>query len=242
MSQRWGLVIGFCAALSGGPATSADEPPGKPILIEGTWIHQGPRSIVGNGTDRTVTLKKSGDDWTITLVTTHHPSVNDQGARPREQRDGPYPVVVEDQDLVFTREKGKAPARYTFLCAAERLILPAIVQKKPGLWEFHSEDEWFRVKCEDDPFKTPVGKAEVPGVLLGKGYYSYEEAPRSRLWPRARYLRFLERSDEGGQLCERFRLVFDDYGAPRYERLFETGERSTQDYAIRVYLAPGRGR
>jgi hypothetical protein len=65
---------------------------------------------------------------------------------------------------------------------------------------------------------------------------------RSRLWPRARYLRFLERSDEGGQLCERFRLIFDDYGWPRYERLFETGERSTQDYAIRVYLARGGGR
>jgi hypothetical protein len=43
------------------------------------------------------------------------------------------------------------------------------------------------------------------------------------------------------KLIERFRFIFDDYGWPRYERLFETGERSTQDYPIRVYLAP-RGR
>jgi hypothetical protein len=238
MSRQCRLLIGFLAVFAVGPARSADEPPGKPVLIEGTWIHQGPRSIIGSGTDRAVTLKKAGDEWTITLVTTHHPSVREQDAKPREQRDGPYPVHVDDQELVFTRDRSKAPARYTFLCAPERLIMPAIVQKKPGLWELRSEYESFRVKCEDDPFKTPLGKAEVPGVLLGKGYYSYEEAPRSRLWPRARYLRFLERSDEGGQLCERFRLIFDDYGWPRYERLFETGERSTQEYATRVYLTP----
>ncbi|MEX2140766.1 MAG: hypothetical protein WD894_16000 [Pirellulales bacterium] len=241
--SRWCLLlVCWFAVCAGSTSTFADEPFGKPVLIEGTWTHSGPRSIIGSGADRTVTVKKVGDDWTITLVTTHYPSVREKDAKPREQREGPYPVHVDDQDLVFTREKGKVPARYTFLCAPERLIMPAIVQKKPGLWEYRYEYQSFRIKCEDDPFKTPVGKAQISGVRLGKGYHSYEEAPRSRFWPRARYLRFLERSDEGGQLFERFRLIFDDYGWPRYERLFETGERSTNDYEIPVYLSPRDGR
>jgi hypothetical protein len=238
MSIWLGVLTAFVAVGTGDAPAPPRETPGKPVLIEGTWTYQGPRSIIGSSTDATVTLNKGDDGWTIGFVTTHFPSVNERGAVPRVERGGPFPVKVEDQELVFTRVKGNAPARYSFLCAPGRLIMPAIVQKKPGEWVYQSEDESFSLRCEHDPFQVPVGKAEAPRVPLGKGYYSYEEAPRSRLWPRARYLRFLERSDEAGQLCERFRLVFDDDGWPRYERLFETGERSTQDYQTRVYLAP----
>jgi hypothetical protein len=224
------------------PSAHAADPALKSVLIEGTWTHLGHRSILGSGTDTTVSIKLDGGRWTIAYELTHYPSVNDRGAKPKTERQGPYPVAVEDQELVVTKEVGKLPIRYTFLCDEKRLILPAIIQKKPGEWTFRSEDESFSVTCEEDPFKVPVGKAQISGVLLGKGFYSYEEAPRSRFWPRARYLRFLERSDEAGQLCERFRLIFDEDGSPRYERLFETGERSTNDYRLRMFVAPDRPR
>jgi hypothetical protein len=212
----------------------------KPILIEGTWTHYGSGSIIGSGTDTTVIIKRDGDRWTIAYELTPYPSVNDRDARPRTDRQGPFEVAVEDQELVVTKEPGKLPARYTFLCDAKRLILPAIVQKRPGEWAFRSDRESLSVRCEADPFKVPIGKAQVPGVLLGKAFYCYEEAPQSRFWPSAQYLRFLQRSDEKGQLCEKFRLIFDEYGSPRYERLLGTGERSTNQYQPRIHVAPGK--
>jgi hypothetical protein len=214
------------------------DPALRPVLIEGTWTQHGPRSIIGSGSDTTVRIRKDAGRWTIAFEITRYPSVNDKGSKPETSRHGPYPVVVDDQELVITKEQGKAPARYTFLCDERRLIMPAFVQKKPGEWSFRSEEGSFSVRCENDPFKIPVGKAQIPGVLAGRGYYSFEEAPQSRFWPRAQYLRFLERSDEQGQLCERFRLIFDEYGSPRYEGLLGTGERSTNDHQISVFLAP----
>ena len=38
------------------------EPPGKPILLEGKWTHRGSRSILGKGTDTTVTFTKNAGD------------------------------------------------------------------------------------------------------------------------------------------------------------------------------------
>ncbi len=227
------LVLAFSA-----PGACPEDPILKPILVEGTWIHRGVRSIVGSGTDTSIAIRREGDHWAITYELTRHPSVNDKGAVAKVERMGPFPVAVEDQEMVVTKEPGKPPARYTFLCDVRRLVLPAIVQKRPGEWSYRSEDESLSVRCGEDPFTAPVGRAEIPGVLLGKGFYSYEEAPRSRFRPSAQYLRFLERSDEKGQLCELFRLVFDDHGSPRYERLLGTGERSTDEYQLRVYLAP----
>lgn len=238
MLQRYGVSIGLLCVLWGWSVFAADESPGKPVLVEGTWTSEGPRTILGAGSDRTITLKRSGEGWTITFVTKHYAVRRGAKAPPRVEQDGPHPVRVEDQEMVISKGKDGATQRYTFLCSPERLILPAVVQKEPGRWEYRSPDDAFSVRCEHDPFEIPVGKAQMPGVLLGKGFYSYEEAPRSPLWPRARYLRFLERSDEAGQLVERFRLIFDEYGRPRYERLLGTGERSTDDFQIAVYHAP----
>jgi hypothetical protein len=216
----------------------AADPVLKPVLIEGTWTHRGARSILGSGTDTTIHIRNEGNRWTLTYEVTRYPSVNDKGSVPKTERQGPYPVVVEDQELVITKDQAKLPARYTFLCDERRLILPAFVQKTPGEWSFRAEKASFTARCEADPFTVPVGRAQIPGVLLGKGYYAFEEAAASPLWPRAQYLRFLERSDEKGELHERFRLIFDEQGAPRYERLLETGERSTSDYQIGVFIAP----
>ncbi|HKB15328.1 MAG TPA: hypothetical protein VKF62_04650, partial [Planctomycetota bacterium] len=187
------------------PGARPQEPSPKPILLEGTWVHQGVRDILGSGTDTSIAIRKNGEQWSITYEVTHYPSVNDKGAEPKVERLGPYRVAVEDQELVVEKEPGKATARHTFLCDDRRLILPAIVQKKPGEWSYRSEHDSFSVRCAEDPFKVPVGTAQIPGVLQGKGFYSFEEAPQSRFSPSAQYLRFLERSDEKGQLCERFR-------------------------------------
>ncbi len=216
-------------------SSSAQESTGPSTLIEGAWIYRGPKTVIGSGVDTTVVVSKEPNEWRIAFEQTIYPSVNQKDAKLVVRREGPYKATVDDQELVFTRDGNEV--RYTFLCDSNRMILPAIVQKKPGEWIFRAERELFRVQCEHDPFKIPAGKAGIPGVLGGKGFYSYEEAPRSSIWPRAQYLRFLERGDERGQLFERFRLIFDDYGSPRYEAILQTGERSTSAYQLRVFLA-----
>ncbi len=230
------VLVAMCGCAL--PALAAEQTLAS-ALAEGRWTYRGPKSILGRGSDTTIAMKREGDHWSITYEITHYPSVNEREAKPTIERKGPYPVAVEDRELVIKTEKGEE--RYTFLCDQRRLILPAFVQKKPGEWAFRCFDgtmrEDFSVRCEHDPFQVPVGKAQIPGVLLGKGFYSFEEAPRSGNWPSAQYLRFLERSDQKGELWERFRLIFDDYGWPRYERLLSTGERSRDMYQLRLYVA-----
>jgi hypothetical protein len=218
----------------------AEEPVGRPVLIEGTWSERGVRNIIGAGTETTVIVKKNEIGWTITYEIVRYPSVNDKGAVPVIRTEGPYKVTVDDQELVIAKEDKEV--RYTFLCDPQRMILPAIVQKRPGEWAFRSESESFVVRCENDPLKVPMGKAEIPGVLGGRGFYSYEEAPRSRLSTRGQYLRFLDRSDEKGQLFERFRLIFDQYGSPRYEAILETGERSDNARRLRFFFASDKAK
>ena len=219
-------------------ASSAQDSTSQPILIEGAWTYHAPKTVIGEGTDTTVVVRRETNAWTITFEHTRFPSVNQRDARPVTHREGPYIATVDDKELVFT--KGGKEVRYTFVCDSNRMILPAIVQKKPGEWVFRSDGESFRIQCDQDPFKIPTGKAGIPGVLGGKGFYSFEEAPRSGHWPRAQYLRFLERSDERGQLFERFRLIFDEYGWPRYEAILQMGERSSSAYQLRIFLATNK--
>jgi len=231
------VVVCICIFVWNLPALAQDSA-GQPVLIEGSWTHQGMRDILGRGTDTTVVVKKEASRWTITFNQTTFPSVNDKDAKPISLREGPYEASVHDQELVFTKDGHEV--RNTFLCDTNRLVLPAIVQKKPGEWVFTAGRESFIVKCEHDPFKVPAGKAVATDVLGGKGFYSYEEAPRSSFWPRAQYLRVLERNDEKGQLFERYRLIFDDYGSPRYEAILQTGERSRSAYQLRIFLAKNK--
>ena len=91
------------------------------------------------------------------------------------------------------------------------------------------------IRCEHDPFKVPVGRAWFPGAVGGHGFYTYEEAPRSRARSNTRYLRLLEQTKKG-YLAERSRLIYDEYGSPRYERMLGTGERSRHEYQILVFL------
>ncbi len=229
------LVIAPLSVLACCSSLSAQDAIGQPILIEGVWTCRGPKSILGSGTDTTVVVSRRANDWTIAFEHVTFPSVNSKEAKPVIRREGPCIATVDDKELIFTKD-GKE-VRYTFLCDSNRMILPAIVQKKPGEWVFRAGRESFNVQCEQDPFKIPVGKAGIPGVLGGRGFYSYEEAPRATIWPRAQYLRILEKSEERGQLFERFRLIFDDYGSPRYEAILQTRERSTDAYQLRIFLA-----
>ena len=160
------------------------------------------------------------------------PAVNDRGAKPRIERKGPYPLAVKNKVLTIKIEAYRIAA-YTFLCDESRSIMPAFVEKKPAEWEYICLDYdagtrlTFSVSCEQDPFKVPVGKAVINHVQVGRGFYSLEKGP-----PGGQALRFLERQyDEKGPLREIFRLIFDDYGKPRYEG------RSGEFYEQRLYLA-----
>lgn len=236
--KSWPLAVLLLVAIPW-VAASAEEPPPKPQLMEGSWTYRSPSTVIGSHSTITVIFQRRTNEWTI-LRTTNHLKVTPGAGPDRHQvttlRDGPHRIAIENNKLVIF--KSPQPVVQTFLCNSNLLIMPAIVQNKPGEWEFQSEWDSFRVQCEADPFKVPVGRTGISGVHGGKGYYSYEEAPRTwRLWPRAQHIRFLERSDEKGQLVERFRLVFDDYGSPRYEAITATGERGNRAYELGIYQA-----
>src|SRR5262245_28954263 len=116
------------------------EQPSKSALVQGIWTYVSPKTILGEGSDITITLKADGDQWTITRQITRYPSVNDRQAKVTTERKGPFPVTVDDHELVVKGADGKPAESYTFLCDERRLILPAIVQKKPGEWFFRYSD------------------------------------------------------------------------------------------------------
>ncbi len=209
-------------------------------LIEGQWTYFGPRTVLGQGTDTTVLIQRAEGRWTITFRRVLYPSLKSPDRRPYVKTEGPFPITAEKGILTIKKEKKQV--RYTFKISKGRLTMPAIIQPAPGLWLYQSESESLRVRCEHAPRKVPEGTAEVSGmsaILKGKGFYKYEEAPRSRLRPNTQYLRFLGRTKDG-RMIESFRFIFDSYGAPRFERILSTGESSRNHYRIVHYLGASK--
>ena len=178
-------------------------------LIEGDWLHHGIRTVVGSGWSNMAIVTRIDGDWKIAFRSTEYhaskaPTITDTG---------PYPVKIENGILSFI--VGDVTRRFTFLISESRLVMPAIIQQKPGQWLWVNGDEKFEVKCEHDPFVVPVGSAEFPQLATSTTFYSYEEAPRVdkkaegffAARDRVNHLRFLERTREG-YLIERFRFVF----------------------------------
>lgn len=211
------------------PIAYAGEP-AKLILREGSWMLQAERDILGRGTDTAVILKKDKEKWLITYEFTHFPG---RGGLATLTREGPFEVTEEDG--VMTIHRPNKQDRTTFKFENEQLVMPAFVSPKTGLWLFESPTESFRVVCKSDPAQTPLGAAEIPGVMLGNGFYVFEESMVQNPEMPVRSLRFLERM-KSGALVERFRLVFDQYGNPRYVRILSNTERSMNDYQISVFV------
>jgi len=229
--QRLSIVV---VILGLSPPVHAEDSTLKSALVAGNWTHCGPSTILGAHSCTTVIINRDGANWMLSYEFARYPGVNEGGARPRTNHDGPFRITVEGQELLIWKAKDQPPTRITFLCDEKRLIMPAIVQEGPGHWVFRSERDYFEVRCVEDPSKVPIGHANVSGTEL---FYSFEEAPQSRFGPSAQYLRFLRRNGEKGQLAEVFRLIFDEYGFPRYERLLGTGEPSESKYELCVYVA-----
>jgi hypothetical protein len=204
---------------------AAEEAP-KAVSPEGTWLLVNPRDILGGGIDTEVTIRKTdGGNWEIDYVHIISPRVG-KGQQPVIKREGPFKAAIDKG--VMTIARPDKVVRVTFKVEHGRLAMPAFISPEPGVWIFEQDHESLRVKCMTDPEKTPVGEAELPGVLKGAGFYSYEISPKDPENP-TRCLRFMERL-KSGAMIERFRLVFDQYGNPRYEGVHGL-------YGIRI-LAP----
>lgn len=258
MTHRLLIALPTIAALW--PASSSlflrQDPPGGNIvrgdqaaapLSEGSWTSYGRRNILGAGTDTTITLKQFPEEpvyWTITYTIVRHPPVNKPRAPEMSMR-GPFRVTVDADRHIMTifAENGRQ-MRYTFILTEESLLMPALVEIEAGHSLYVNEQEQYEVRCEHDPKEVPVGRASIWDVDGLAGFYSYEEAPRSRDTSpdkAARYLRLLERVEDGGYLIERGRLIWDQWGSPRYERLLSTGEISHDRVGITVYSAAETG-
>jgi hypothetical protein len=211
----------------------AQTTPTAPELVAGTWVHVGIKDIINRGYDTSVTLRQDGGQWQILLEITKFPSVNAADKTFQVTRLGPFAVSARDGVLEWVQE-GRT-VRYTYQLQADRLTMPAIIETAPGSWRFVTPERTWEAKCEHNHLQVPVGSAKIDEGINNNGFYIYEYGPPIFDHPRAQHLRFLTR-DKTGSLIERFRLVFDDYGSPRYEGLLTSGEKATHFYEIRHFF------
>lgn len=202
-------------------------------LASGTWRLRGPRTVTGRGTDTEVTLSQSDERWFIALRHFRFAGVNAPDRAPTIRSEGPF-ELQEDRGVISYRDDTRW-RRLSFRIEPERLIMPAFVERKPGQWVYESWHGSFRLELPQSHREVPVGKASFPSTVNRNGYYTYEEAPYTPGTPEGRHLRLLTR-EKDGRLVERQRLIFDDYGWPRHERLLTTGQRSSS-LAIGIYVA-----
>ena len=183
-------------------------------LIGGYWLHQGDKTIIGTGRDDAISLNQSNGQWFITFHQIVYRSVNDKNRRPLYTNDGPFAVSMHDNLLVFTNRRGYQ--QYTFQLETNRLTMPAFVEAKPGTWSFENGNDGIRLQCASNHLIHPVGRAYFPSSVNNNGYYVYEELPGRSFTGKAHCLRFMLRNPEG-KLEEECRLVFDDWGWPRFQ-------------------------
>lgn len=228
------------------------------VLRDGAWVERGMKNIMGAGTDTTITIRlmpvrnklladdRTVADWTVTYTQVEHFRVGSRG--PKITTSGPYRVEVDEAQSTLTiRKEGARDSKYTFKFSEDgsTLVMPAFVEVEPGRFLFVNEGKRFEVKCEHDPRKVPAGKAWMSGITAGQMFYSYEEMPRSLDWSRdksTRYLRVLERVKDGGYLIERGRLIWDDWGSPRFERILSTGQPRSHKQHIKLWYAEKNAR
>jgi hypothetical protein len=75
--------------------------------------------------------------------------------------------------------------QYTFSFSDDSSVftMPAVVETEPGRFHFRNDRESLGVQCARDPREVPVGPCQIATVEGGRGFYSYEEAPRARDYP-----------------------------------------------------------
>ena len=225
--------------------TWAEEKPvdtAKQVLRAGRWTYRGPKTVVQSGRDTTIVLAQEakGEAWQMSIRHVDYFSINEQ-KEPMVTELGPFPVAVKEGVLELSVDYDPKNLnlfgyiKNTFKLDDNGLIMPAFVRLEPETWKYVSPTKSYTLKFEGDPFEKPMGRVRHDRVGNDDGYYSYEEAPRSRDGESAQYLRLLTRTKEGF-LTENSRLIFDAWGQPRFERLLSTGERSHQDYPQYHYL------
>jgi len=201
-------------------------------LIEGHWSAPGPSNILGGGTSHSVTISKIESDWMISFESIEYHSRAKQ-MEPTKTKEGPYKVTVSDGVLRFMKDS-KWHA-YSFSITKEALIMPAILLVDEEKWIYKSPKAYFKIECEHNPFEIPAGKIKCAGLNFGDGFYSFEVAPRNKHSQDSYYFRLLEQI-ANGYLIEKSRLKFSKNGPPRYEKLIETGQPSSNEFPVIVYL------
>jgi hypothetical protein len=101
----------------------------KERLQEGAWISVAPRDILGRGTDRIITLKRTGKQWQISFCSLSYTRF---GESPKILQTGPYPLQSNAGILEIKEEQGVA--RQTFRFDSDRLVTPALVKTDALTW------------------------------------------------------------------------------------------------------------
>jgi hypothetical protein len=188
------------------------------FLVPGSWIARN-GSIIGKGRDEVVTFAKDRSGWTMQITSVYNSGVNSKDT-PTRSIAGPFRIDIRN-GVIRSKDHCKA-VEYTFLLNEGILTFPALIQVNDRTWKFAYPPYFHECRCDSNPKEMPVGKAEVSsgaftGVKSYPAYYIYEDGPY--VPPpkiRAKYLRFMTRLPDG-TVREVFRLIWDEYGSPRYD-------------------------
>lgn len=201
------------------------HPKGNRAYKEGVWIFQGPRNIVGAGTDTVVTLEKKQGKWLISYRYIRHFSVNDNKP-PQETVTGPYEFSVAGPVLEYQGLNGVEKISYRF--DGDSLVMPAVVRLDERTWMLQTTSTLYDTAkktemtrpekylwcCQSDPTMTHQGEAEFPpyGKQEGasKAQYTYIFSQEKDKAGRTTYiLRFLVATKDKKDASESCRLTWN---------------------------------
>jgi len=188
-------------------------------LREGRWTFRGPRTVLGQGRDESVELRKDDGKWVIVLTGVLYRSVNDRQAResgPRVETRGPFEVSISPPYLQVWSDGGAEETTFRF--EGETLVWPALVQLDDRTWHYKAGRTNCRFLCKHAPRQVSKGDAEFPATSAAdtgwSKHYSFARQSDPRGGDRE-VLQFYQLYR--GKVHESCKIIWDRWGRPRFD-------------------------
>ena len=174
-----------CHAAPDAPlATSSEAQATDPLAdFAGRWVREGPRNIIGRGTDEIWTIARGVDGWTIELTLVRHPSVNEEPRQPEREEFAATPLHWSDGCIEFNHPGSPTLRRnITVERDGDQLFLPALIERDERTWEFRSWNEGGVIQFEHDPRVVAEGSVTHPFQHWVGGSSVYRTQETASVW------------------------------------------------------------
>ncbi|MGB0992581.1 MAG: hypothetical protein ACPG32_08935 [Akkermansiaceae bacterium] len=204
--------------------------------LKGEWAAGGVRNILGKGHEDRIHFSNINGKLQIAFKTLYFSSVNGGGNAQKPTVLGPYRIKkLTTTELTYVRNDQEY--HVTFRLHKNRVLeWGAIISADNKKWRYAFEipvhsggkittrsgtAQW---SFSSDPFKEPMGSAQLPGHKMGNAYYIYETVPGYKTGSKTQPVIRVMTKHKDGSLSEQFRLIWDTHGSPRCKGVFNTGQ------------------